>query len=112
LLVNDGTALSTYNKHITLGELLEAVFSVVSGPRLYRELPLAVAVRLITETELSEVFQCHQTVKYGQEPRGLGTKNHCAGEGHQQFSSQSVAVSITIMPVRARDVHREPLNSQ
>jgi hypothetical protein len=24
-------------------------------------------------------------------PVGLGTKNHCAGEGQQQFSSQSVS---------------------
>jgi hypothetical protein len=27
-------------------------------------------------------------------PVGLGTKNHCAGEGQQQFSSQSVRQEI------------------
>jgi hypothetical protein len=27
-------------------------------------------------------------------PVGLGTKNHCAGEGQQQFSSQSVSNAI------------------
>jgi hypothetical protein len=27
-------------------------------------------------------------------PLGLGTKNHCAGKGQQQFSSQSVKKNI------------------
>jgi hypothetical protein len=31
-------------------------------------------------------------------PVGLGTKNHCAGEGQQQFSSQSVSSQMNPGP--------------
>jgi hypothetical protein len=37
----------------------------------------------------TEGSQSRQTVKYSLSPVGLGTKNHCTGEGQQQFSSQS-----------------------
>jgi hypothetical protein len=34
------------------------------------------------------------------DPVGLGTKNHCAGEGQQQFNSHSVTQSVSQSEVR------------
>jgi hypothetical protein len=35
--------------------------------------------------------QRRETVKYGHEPAGLGTKNDCAGEDQQQFTFLSIS---------------------
>jgi hypothetical protein len=54
----------------------------------------------------------------GEGPAGLGTKNHCAGEGQQQFSRQAGGLSLSVASVgrvcRQRDqsksvVRRSPL---
>jgi hypothetical protein len=37
-------------------------------------------------------FQSREIVKYG--PEGLGSKNHCAGEGQLQFAGQPADRSV------------------
>jgi hypothetical protein len=39
-------------------------------------------------------------------PVGLGTENHCAGEGQQQFSSQAVSQSLNL-----QEFNRSRLNN-
>jgi hypothetical protein len=48
-------------------------------------------------TEWSEGSQSRQTVFMVVIPVVLGTKNHCAGEGQQHFSSQSVSKTEAVL---------------
>jgi hypothetical protein len=68
-------------------------------PRLTGRLTVGLNVTLtltaqLQSAEKSEESQSRQRVKYGLSPVGLGTKNHCAGEDHQQFISQSVSLEL------------------
>jgi hypothetical protein len=48
-------------------------------------------------TGYSEGSKSRQTLKLGMDPVRLGTKNHCAGEGQLQFSSQtSICVCVCV----------------
>jgi hypothetical protein len=64
--VNTSTAT---NKHATIEEVMEAVFSVQSVPKQYSKDPAAA--------------QSCETVKYGRESLGLRPKDDCAGKGQQ-----------------------------
>jgi hypothetical protein len=48
---------------------------------------LARAISNLTDRPYRQDFQSSEIVKYDHEPPRLGTRNDCAGEGQQQFTS-------------------------
>jgi hypothetical protein len=73
------------------------MFPVRYGLDLY--IPLLLVYRINPVFKTLHDSQSRQTVKYGHESRGTQNQE-CAGEGQQQFSSQSVLTGlITVLSV-------------
>jgi hypothetical protein len=59
------------------------------------EITLNMATEMFAETLENIHQENRQTVKMVMNPAEFGNKNHCAGEGQQQFSSKSVSQSVS-----------------